>query len=235
LKFLLETSGIKCGYGDTEILHGVSININSDEIVTIIGPNGSGKSTLLKSIINLIEINEGTVFFDSIDITNKSSEAIVELGICYVPQSNNVFSSLSVQENLEMGAFIRKSDYKERVEELFNIFPDLEEHKTKKARYLSGGQQQMLAIARALMLNPKLLLLDEPSAGLSPKFISSVFQTINDIRDQGVSILLVEQNAKMALSISDRAYVLATGEKRFEDTAKNLLNNSDISKLYLGG
>ena len=235
MKFLLETSGIKCGYGDTEILHGVSININSDEIVTIIGPNGSGKSTLLKSIINLIEINEGTVFFDSIDITNKSSEAIVELGICYVPQSNNVFSSLSVQENLEMGAFIRKSDYKERVEELFNIFPDLEEHKTKKARYLSGGQQQMLAIARALMLNPKLLLLDEPSAGLSPKFISSVFQTINDIRDQGVSILLVEQNAKMALSISDRAYVLATGEKRFEDTAKNLLNNSDISKLYLGG
>ncbi|MDP7194721.1 MAG: ATP-binding cassette domain-containing protein [SAR202 cluster bacterium] len=168
-------------------------------------------------------------------MTNKSSEAIVELGICYVPQSNNVFSSLSVQENLEMGAFIRKSDYKERVEELFNIFPDLEEHKTKKARYLSGGQQQMLAIARALMLNPKLLLLDEPSAGLSPKFISSVFQTINDIRDQGVSILLVEQNAKMALSISDRAYVLATGEKRFEDTAKNLLNNSDISKLYLGG
>ena len=125
MKFLLETSGIKCGYGDTEILHGVSININSDEIVTIIGPNGSGKSTLLKSIINLIEINEGTVFFDSIDITNKSSEAIVELGICYVPQSNNVFSSLSVQENLEMGAFIRKSDYKERLEELFNIFPDL--------------------------------------------------------------------------------------------------------------
>lgn len=235
MKFLLETSGIKCGYGDTEILHGVSININSDEIVTIIGPNGSGKSTLLKSIINLIEINEGTVFFDSIDITNKSSEAIVELGICYVPQSNNVFSSLSVQENLEMGAFIRKSDYKERLEELFNIFPDLEEHKTKKASYLSGGQQQMLAIARALMLNPKLLLLDEPSAGLSPKFISSVFQTINDIRDQGVSILLVEQNAKMALSISDRAYVLATGEKKFEDTAKNLLNNRDIRKLYLGG
>ncbi len=235
MKFLLETSGIKCGYGDTEILHGVSININTDEIVTIIGPNGSGKSTLLKSIINLIEINEGTVFFDSIDITNKTSEAIVELGICYVPQSNNVFSSLSIQENLEMGAFIRKSDYKERLDELFDIFPDLQENKTKKARYLSGGQQQMLAIARALMLNPKLLLLDEPSAGLSPKFISSVFQTISDIRNQGVSILLVEQNAKMALSISDRAYVLATGEKKFEDTAKNLLNNPDIRKLYLGG
>ncbi len=235
MKFLLETSGIKCGYGDTEILHGVSININTDEIVTIIGPNGSGKSTLLKSIINLIEINEGTVFFDSIDITNKTSEAIVELGICYVPQSNNVFSSLSIQENLEMGAFIRKSDYKERLDELFDIFPDLQENKTKKARYLSGGQQQMLAIARALMLNPKLLLLDEPSAGLAPNLVSSVFETILTIHKAGVSVLMVEQNAKAALERSNRGYVLATGENRADGTGKSLLKNKEIASLYLGG
>ena len=235
MKFLLETSQIKCGYGDTEILHGISINVGNKEIVTIIGPNGSGKSTLLKAIINLIKINEGIIYYNSIDITNKNSEDIVKLGLCYVPQSNNVFASLSVMENLEMGAFIRKDNYTTRLNELLNLFPDLKKQKNQKARYLSGGQQQMLAIARALMLNPKLLLLDEPSAGLSPKFISSVFETIKKIRDQGISILLVEQNATMALSISDRAYVLATGENKFEDTGKNLLKNPRIKKLYLGG
>ena len=167
MNFLLETSQVKCGYGDTEILHGISMTVGKNEIVTIIGPNGSGKSTLLKAIINL--------------------------------------------------------------------FPDLKKQTTKKARHLSGGEQQMLAIARALMLNPKLLLLDEPSAGLSPKFISSVFEIIKKIRDKGISILLVEQNATMALSISDRAYVLATGENKFEDTGKNLLKNPRIKKLYLGG
>jgi len=231
---VLEVDNIKAGYGDTEILHGVSCRVEEGEIVSIIGPNGAGKSTLMKAILGLLKPSEGRIIFNGRDITGKDPDQIVKEGICYVPQSDNVFPSLTVDENLEMGAFIRKDDYKKRMDEIYQIFPDLKEKRKAKARKLSGGQRQMVAIGRALMLDPKLLLLDEPSAGLAPKLIQMIFDKIIKINQTGISILMVEQNAKKALEVSHRGYVLAMGRNRFEDTGEALLNNEEIGKLYLG-
>lgn len=231
---VLEVDNIKAGYGDTEILHGVSCRVEEGEIVSIIGPNGAGKSTLMKAILGLLKPSEGRIIFNGRDITGKDPDQIVKEGICYVPQSDNVFPSLTVDENLEMGAFIRKDDYKKRMDEIYQIFPDLKEKRKTKARKLSGGQRQMVAIGRALMLDPKLLLLDEPSAGLAPKLIQMIFDKIIKINQTGISILMVEQNAKKALEVSHRGYVLAMGRNRFEDTGEALLNNEEIGKLYLG-
>ncbi len=199
---LLEVSGVVAGYGETEILHGVSIALEEGQIVTIIGPNGSGKSTLLKTIFGLVQPKEGHVHFHGENITRMAPEVVVRKGLCYVPQSSNVFPSLSINENLEMGAFIRTDDFSQRLEEVYNLFPDLAERRKDRAGTLSGGQRQMLAVARALMLDPILLLLDEPSAGLAPNLVNSVFERILSINSAGVAIVLVEQNAREALRLS---------------------------------
>ncbi len=232
---LLEARDIVAGYGETEILHGVSISVDSGEIVTIIGPNGCGKSTLMKAIVGLVSVGSGGVTFRGDEISNMPPERIVRSGLCYVPQTANVFPSLTIRENLDMGAFIRKDDYRARIEEMFEIFPDLADRPNRNAGSLSGGQRQMLAIARALMLDPVLLLLDEPSAGLSPLMMGSVFERIRNVNAMGVSILLVEQNAREALGMSDRGYVLSAGENRLEDRGPALLDNPEIARLYLGG
>ena len=232
---LLEARDVVAGYGETEILHGVSVSVDAGEIVTIIGPNGCGKSTVMKSIVGLVNVGSGSVTFRGEEIANLPPEQIVRSGLCYVPQTANVFPSLTIRENLDMGAFIRKDDYRGRIEEMFDIFPDLADRPNRNAGSLSGGQRQMLAIARALMLDPVMLLLDEPSAGLSPLMMGSVFERIRGINRMGVSILLVEQNAREALSMSDRGYVLSAGENRLEDRGPALLDNPEIARLYLGG
>lgn len=231
---LLEARRITAGYGETEILHRVFVKVNEGEIVSIVGPNGAGKSTLLKTILGLLKPREGKVILEAEDITGLDPDRIVRKGICYVPQTDNVFASLTVEENLEMGAFIRKDNYQNRIQEIYTIFPDLEERRKDRAGKLSGGQRQMVAIGRALMLEPKIILLDEPSASLAPKLVRLIFQKITEINRSGVGILMVEQNIREALRIADEAYVLAMGRNRFHDTGQALLNNQEVGKLYLG-
>ena len=232
---LLEATGIVAGYGDTEILHGVSISVKAGEIVTIIGPNGCGKSTFMKAVVGVVRVKGGSVVFRDTDISSDAPDQVVRAGLCYVPQTANVFPSLTIRENLDMGAFTRKDDYRGRIEEMFEMFPDLAARPNQKAGNLSGGQRQTLAIARALMLDPVLLLLDEPSAGLSPTMRSSVFDHIREINATGVTVLLVEQNAREALRMSNRGYVLSSGENRLEDAGSALLDNPEVARLYLGG
>lgn len=231
---LLEAKRITAGYGETEILHRVFVKVNEGEIVSIVGPNGAGKSTLLKTILGLLKPREGKVILEAEDITGLDPDRIVRKGICYVPQTDNVFASLTVEENLEMGAFIRKDNYQNRIQEIYEIFPDIEERRKDRAGKLSGGQRQMVAIGRALMLEPKIILLDEPSASLAPKLVRLIFQKITEINRSGVGILMVEQNIREALRIADQAYVLAMGRNRFHDTGQALLNNQEVGKLYLG-
>ncbi len=232
---LLNACDVVAGYGEAEILHGVSISVAEGEVVTIIGPNGCGKSTLMKAIVGLVGVRTGSVKFRGEDITSVAPEMIVRTGLCYVPQTSNVFPSLTIRENLEMGAFVRTDDFRGRIGEMFRLFPDLAVRPGRKAGSLSGGQRQMLAIARALMLDPRLLILDEPSAGLSPAMVGMVFERIRDINQGGVAVLLVEQNARQALQMSDRGYVLTAGENRLEDSGPDLLNNPEVATLYLGG
>lgn len=232
---VLEAKKITAGYGETEILHGVFVKVDEGEIISIIGPNGAGKSTLLKTILGLLKPLEGRVILDAEDITGLDPDRIVRKGICYVPQTENVFPSLTVQENLEMGAFIRTDDYKSRMKEVYGIFPHLKERRKDRAGKLSGGQRQMVAIGRALMLEPKVLLLDEPSASLAPKLVQLIFEKIIEINRSGVAILMVEQNTREALKLAHRAYVLAMGRNRFHDTGEALLKNKEVGKLYLGG
>jgi len=231
---LLEAKSITAGYGETEILHRVFVKVNEGEIVSIVGPNGAGKSTLLKTILGLLKPREGKVILEAEDITGLDPDRIVRKGICYVPQTDNVFASLTIEENLEMGAFIRKDNYQNQIKEVYTVFPDLEERRKDRAGKLSGGQRQMVAIGRALMLEPKIILLDEPSASLAPKLVRLIFQKITEINRSGVGILMVEQNIREALRIADQAYVLAMGRNRFHDTGQALLNNQEVGKLYLG-
>jgi len=226
---------IHSGYGDMEVLHDVSLHIDEGEIVSIIGPNGAGKSTLLKTIFGLLKPTKGTVTFKESSITGLAPDQIVRLGMAYVPQVENVFPSLSVQENLEMGAFIRKDDFSEQLGEVFDLFPLLRERRRQRVGKMSGGERQMVAMGRALMLDPKLLLLDEPSAALAPNLAAMIFDRITAINQTGVAILIVEQNAKASLKLAGRGYVLASGENRFEDTGENLLANEEVGQLYLGG
>ncbi len=232
---LLEATGVVAGYGDTEILHGVSVSVKAGEIVTIIGPNGCGKSTFMKTVVGVVRVKAGSVVFRDTDISSDAPDQIVRAGLCYVPQTANVFPSLTIRENLDMGAFTRKDDYRGRIKDMFEMFPDLAARPNQKAGNLSGGQRQTLAIARALMLDPVLLLLDEPSAGLSPTMRSSVFDHIREINATGVTVLLVEQNAREALRMSNRGYVLSSGENRLEDAGSALLDNPEVARLYLGG
>ena len=231
----LDVSEVYVGYGETEILHGVSISVERGEIVTIIGPNGSGKSTLMKTIFGLLKPTVGRVFFRGEEITGMAPEQIVRKGISYVPQTANVFLTLTVADNLEMGAYVRTEGVRQRTEEVFMLFPDLEEKRSVLASKLSGGQRQMLALARALMLDPMLLLLDEPSAGLAPNAVQAVFEKILGINSTGVALVMVEQNARQSLRISNRGYVLATGRNQLEDKGENLLQNPEVARLYLGG
>ncbi len=232
---LLQVCDVVAGYGETEILHSVSITVERGQIATIIGPNGSGKSTLLKTIFGLIRPKKGQVLFNGEDITGIAPETIVRKGLCYVPQSSNVFPSLSIHENLEMGAFIRTDDFRYRLQEVYDLFPDLVERRNDRAGTLSGGQRQMLAVARALMLDPVMLILDEPSAGLAPNLATSVLGKILGINSAGVAILLVEQNAREALKMSGWGYILASGNNQLEDRGENLLKNPEVERLYLGG
>tara|TARA_B100001179_G_scaffold76469_1_gene53813 strand:- start:519 stop:1253 length:735 start_codon:yes stop_codon:yes gene_type:complete len=236
---ILEVDNVFSGYGETEILHGVSIEIYENEIVTIIGPNGCGKSTLMKTIFGLLRATSGNINFLIDDkltsINNFDTENLIKQGLSYVPQSDNVFPSLSIEENLEMGSFIKEEGMAESIKSMYDLFPVLKEKRNDPANQLSGGQRQMLAFARAMMLKPKLIILDEPSAGLAPNLVSSVFETILTIHKAGVAVLMVEQNAKAALERSNRGYVLATGENRADGTGKSLLNNKEIASLYLGG
>ena len=231
---ILQASDLVAGYEEVEILHGVSVSVEPEEIVAIIGPNGAGKSTLLKTIFGLLPARQGRIVFQGEEITNQPPDRIVGKGISYVPQTDNVFPSLSINENLEMGAYIRQDNVSERLEHVYGLFPDLASRRRDNAGKLSGGQRQMLALARALMLDPKVLLLDEPSASLSPKMVGSLFEKIREINQGGTAILLVEQNAREALSFSSRGYVLATGENRLEGGASGLLSNEEVAKLYLG-
>jgi len=232
---VLEAREVVSGYGEVEILHGVSIRVEEEEIVTIIGPNGAGKSTLLKTVFGLLPCKRGKVFFGGEDVTGQSPQVMVRKGMCYVPQSDNVFPSLTVQENLEMGAFIRRDDYRPKIEEVLALFPDVLERRHTRAGKLSGGQRQMLALARALMLDPRILLLDEPSASLAPNMVDLVFTKIQDINRSGVAIVMVEQNARESLKLSHRGYVLAMGQNRLEGSGESLLNNEEMGKAYLGG
>ncbi len=231
---MLSASGIVAGYGEVEILHGVSISLREGEMVAVIGPNGAGKSTLLKALFGLLPVRQGRVLLNGEEITNRSPEAVVQKGMCYVPQTENVFPSLTIQENLEMGGYLRRDGVPERLSRTLEMFPDLAGRRGERAGKLSGGQRQMLALARALMLDPRVVLLDEPSASLSPKMVETIFAKIAEINRAGTAMLIVEQNAREALSLSQRGYVLAMGLNRLEGEAKSLLDNEEVGRLYLG-
>lgn len=232
---ILKVDNTTVGYSEIDILHGVSITLKAGEIVSVIGPNGAGKSTLLKTIFGCLKPKSGKVFLKDEDITGLKPEKIVKKGISYVPQVENIFPSLTIQENLEMGAFIRTDDFSGRLNEVFELFPDLNKRRNHKAGQLSGGQRQMVAMGRALMLDPLVLLLDEPSAGLAPNLVSMIFERIKDINSTGVAMILVEQNAREALSMARRGYVLATGKNVLDGEAQALLANKEVARLYLGG
>jgi len=234
-KPILEVNGVAAGYvKGLNILQGIDLVVTEGEIVSIIGPNGAGKSTLLKAVMGLIQTSAGRYYLNGLEKTSLSTHRIVEEGVGYVPQVENIFPSLTVQENLEIGGWILKRNTHASLVNIYEKFPLLYERKGDRAGNLSGGQRQLLALARALVTSPRILLLDEPSAGLSPVAISDVFNTIKEINDSGVSILLVEQNAKRALNFSDRGYVLDQGRNAYQGTGKELLDDPRVVDLYLG-
>ena len=233
---LLEVHDVVSGYGRTDVLHGVSISIERDEIVTIIGPNGAGKSTLFKTIMGYLIPRSGKVIFSEEDLTQLKPNHKVEKGIAYVPQLDNTFPSLTIRENLEMGGFSKDSEaLKQGIETAYGSFPILGDRRNQRARTLSGGQRQMLAMSMALMTEPDLLLLDEPSAGLSPKVAEEVFNQIQSLHQKGIGVLIIEQDAYRSLNISDRGYVLAMGQNHFDGSADTILNDPQIKEAYLGG
>jgi ABC-type branched-subunit amino acid transport system ATPase component len=231
---LLDVCHVTSGYGEMTILRDISIRVEPGEAVTLIGPNGAGKSTLLKTIFGLLPPTEGQLLFEDTDITGWKPPALVRRGMSYVPQVDNVFPSLTVQENLEMGAFVRRDSYGERFETIYALFPPLRLKRKQRVGGLSGGERQMVAMGRALMLDPQLLLLDEPSAGLSPRLVGMVFEKIAEINRTGVALLIVEQNARQALRLSQRGYVLASGQVRLEGEGEMLLEDAEVGRLYLG-
>lgn len=223
------------GYGSADILHDCTIGVEKGEIAVIVGPNGAGKSTAMKAVFGMLSLREGGVFMDGEDITNLSPQDRVKMGMGFVPQTSNVFTSMSVEENLEMGAFIRNDDIKETMDQVFELFPILHEKRKQAAGELSGGQRQQVAVGRSLMTKPKVLMLDEPTAGVSPIVMDELFDRIIEIAKTGIAILMVEQNAKQALNIADKGYVLVQGENRYTDTGEALMNNPDVRRAFLGG
>jgi len=232
---LLEVRNLDAGYGDLRILTDIDLDVGETEYVTIVGPNGAGKSTVMKSVFGLTTHMGGTVTFAGEDITGTKPEEVIHKGLGYVPQSDNVFAALNVEENLEMGAYILDEVPEAALREVYERFPILEERRDQKAGTMSGGQQQMLAMGRALMLDPDLLLLDEPSAGLAPDLVDEMFDKIDEINDAGTAVLMVEQNAKEALRRCDRGYVLANGQNRYVDEGRTLLNDEQVRQEFLGG
>ena len=233
---MLEVKNLSVSYGAIEAVKDISFTVNDGEIVSLIGANGAGKTTTLHTITGLVPAKSGSVMYNGVDLLKTHNNKIVTLGMAHIPEGRHVFTRMSVEENLEMGAFSLKdqADLKKDLDMVYGLFPRLKERRNQKAGTLSGGEQQMLAMGRALMSHPKTILMDEPSMGLSPKLVKEIFSIIRKLHEQGITILLVEQNAKMALSIADRAYVLETGRITMEGDAKELLNNEQVRKAYLG-
>jgi branched-chain amino acid transport system ATP-binding protein len=231
----LSATNMTGGYGGADILHDCTIEAAEGEIAVIVGPNGAGKSTAMKAVFGMLDIHTGSVTLDGEDITKLSPQARVAKGMAFVPQTSNVFPSMSVEENLEMGAFLRRDDINVTMEQVFELFPILKDKRSQNAGELSGGQRQQVAVGRALMTQPKLLMLDEPTAGVSPIVMDELFDRIIEVARTGISILMVEQNARQALNIADKGYVLVQGRNRFTDTGQVLLNDPEVRKSFLGG
>ncbi|MFQ5552577.1 MAG: ABC transporter ATP-binding protein [Thermoplasmata archaeon] len=233
---VIRVEDLYSGYGEVDILHGVSIHLAKGEIVTLIGPNGAGKSTLIKTIFGLLEPTRGHVFYNGTEITGTSPEQVVRMGLSYMPQVENTFPRLTVRENLEMGGVIHgRVDLDPRIERVLSVFPSLDGKEGVKAGKLSGGEQHMVALGKTLMQDPQVLLVDEPSVGLAPHMVDTILERIQEINRSGTTVLMVEQNARKALKVSDRGYVLEMGKTRFEGTGEELLGNPQVGRLYLGG
>jgi branched-chain amino acid transport system ATP-binding protein len=232
---LLDIAGLEAGYGDVKVLHGADLRVEEGEWIVIVGPNGAGKSTLIKAVFGLADHTGGTITLRGESLTELHSKDIIQLGVGYVPQNDNVFPPLTVAENLRMGAYILDEVPEDTLAEIYELFPVLDERRNQKAGSLSGGQRQMLAMGRALMLDPDVLLLDEPSAGLAPDLVEETFERIQYVNDTGTAIVMVEQNAKQALGYGDRGYVLVQGRNRFTDDADELLGNEEVRQEFLGG
>ena len=234
---LLRAEELTAGYGKVPILHGVTLEVRTGEMISVIGPNGAGKSTAFKTIVGFVHATSGCVTFDGQEITGLRPDQVLPRGLAYVPQGRIVFPQMTVLENLEMGAYIERDGGRVRqaLERVYTLFPILSERRTQRAGTLSGGEQQMVAIGRALMTNPKLILLDEPSLGLSPKFVSLIFDTLVQMKRAGYTLMVVEQNAARVLAVADRGYVLELGRNRFEGSGAALLADPDVKRLYLGG
>lgn len=234
MKFLSATQ-MTGGYGGADIIEDCEITVEKGEIAVVVGPNGAGKSTAMKAVFGMLQLRKGSVILDGRDITHMAPQDRVRIGMGFVPQNRNVFVSLTVQENLEMGAFIREDDIGEAMEQVFALFPALREKRHQPAGELSGGQRQQVAVGRALMTQPKLLMLDEPTAGVSPIVMDDLFDRILEIARTGIAILMVEQNARQALEIADHGFVMVQGQNRFTDTGKALLANPEVRRSFLGG
>ena len=235
---ILDVQGLVGGYGKMTILNGTTFSVPAGSITTVIGPNGAGKSTVFKAIFGLLKLREGRVVFKGRDVTGQSQRELLNAGICYVPQGRNIFPELSVRDNIQLGAVVAGADITDlpaRIEAALDKFPALRKRATQQASTLSGGEQKQLEIARGLLLNPQLVLIDEPSIGLSPLMVQQTFNILKDLRDRGVSILMIEQNARSALEISDYGIVLELGQTRLVDTAQRVLNDPRIGQLFLGG
>ena len=223
------------GYGGPDIINSCTISVDKGEIVTILGPNGAGKSTAMRALLGMLNLRQGIITINEKDISNLSPQDRVKEGISFVPQTRNVFTGMTVEENLEMGAYLREENFQDTLDEIYRLFPVLKEKRNQFAGQLSGGQRQQVALGRALMIKPSVLMLDEPTAGVSPIVMDELFNHIIKVRETGVAILMVEQNARQALSIADRGYVLVTGENKFSGSGKELLNDPEVRRSFLGG
>lgn len=231
---LLDVNDLAAGYGEVDVLHGVSLDLNEGELVATIGPNGAGKTTLLRTISGVLHPDGGNLKLNGVDITNEDPEDTIRMGMSYVPQDDNIFPSLTVRENLEMGAFTLEGDFEDRIDEICTIFPQLRERMSQKAGTMSGGQQQMVAVGRGMLIRPKLLLLDEPTAGLQPSLVDMMLGKVKEINDRGVAVLLVAQTID-ALRLADRAYLLSAGEMVLSGETEELLETDRVQELYFGG
>jgi branched-chain amino acid transport system ATP-binding protein len=232
---LIEIADVHAGYGGASVLNGVSLSIDANEIGVIVGPNGAGKSTTLKALFGLVRVSRGSIVFDGKAVTNMAPEALVRDGLSFVPQELNIFPTMTVEDNLEIGAFIRRDGWRHLLERVYGLFPPLRDKRRQAAGELSGGQRQMVAMGRALMTEPRLLLLDEPTAGLSPRYVGEIFERIVAINASGVGVLMVEQNARQALALAHRGFVLAGGRNRFTGSGAELLADPDVARSFLGG